>query len=348
MSYSHRKLQKWALGYEKKQGVIRCPQRLLNDEKRKRNAERKPKDREAVGYGDNVIRDAWDQADSGKAFAAALEAKGYHLAIGNRGRIVIVKAHGKIVNPIRELPGVRAKQFQARLADVDLSRLPDAEKVKAYVTRHKKAQYAKEMQASRKFDSWSSKLRQETKDRHTAECRKLRDKHRAQLKTKKAEAAKYYKLRSQKAAINKLAASLKRPSLWSKLTRKDHKDRKQLRAMIQTYRSAQGRAKEQVGALAAKHVAAVQQMQDRHDLEKQQVNDTIAIRKPEMYRAPAKKKAAGKSKPIIVPTPQKKKSTSRSNKQDQEQDRPKYTPRKRPRRGRGRGEDDGRGRDRGR
>ena len=331
LSHSKRKLQAWALGYEKKQGVIRCPQRLQNAEKRKRNLERKPQDREVVRYGDNVIREAWEQSDSGKTFAAALEDKGYHLATGSRSRLVVVKAHGPIVNPTRELPGVKAKQFRERLADLDLSQLPDAEKVKEHVMRHRNAKYAKEMRASRTFDTWSTKLRQDTKHQHTTERRQLRDKHRQQMKAKKAEVAKYYKLRSQRAAIKKLYASLQKPSVWSKLTGKDRKDRDQLRAMIQTYRNAQGRAKEQIGALAVKQAEAVQEQKDRHQLETQQMNDSIAVRKPEMYRAPKKK------------TTQKKQAQSKTPKQQPSRQQPSRSrPRTRP--GRGREDDDGRGR----
>lgn len=121
LSRSKRKLQAWALAYEQQQGKVRCKQREENARKLERGE--KPR------YDDPVIRGAWDRSDTGKAFQAALAARGYTLAQGHR-RIVVVDREGKAINPARALHGVRAAQIKARLSDLDTSALPRAEDVR--------------------------------------------------------------------------------------------------------------------------------------------------------------------------------------------------------------------------
>ncbi len=76
-------------------------------------------------YCDPNIVEAWNQADSGRGFAAGLKEKGYILAQG-RKRLVVVDNYGHTHNPVRHLENVRSKQFNQRVADLDLSSLPDA------------------------------------------------------------------------------------------------------------------------------------------------------------------------------------------------------------------------------
>lgn len=121
LAHSQRKLSAWALRYEQAQGQIRCQQRAENQ--RKREAGDKPR------YGDAVITQAWQGSDSGKTFQQALAEQGCTLAMG-RKRVVVVDREGKAVNPVRELKEVKSAAFMARLSDLDLSRLPDAEAVR--------------------------------------------------------------------------------------------------------------------------------------------------------------------------------------------------------------------------
>ena len=73
----------------------------------------------------SAIQDAWHRSDDGRSFQAALKAQGFTLAQGNR-RLVVIDRYDKAVNPVRQLEGVRAAAFMARLADLDLSALPTA------------------------------------------------------------------------------------------------------------------------------------------------------------------------------------------------------------------------------
>ena len=330
LSFSKRRLQAWALEYEQKHGHIRCPQRLENAEARKRNAKKRPDEREVIGYGDNVIRDAWARSDSGKAFVAALATEGYHLARGQRGRLVVVDKYGKATNPTRELPGVRVKQLRERLSDVDLDQLPDAAAVKKHITRHRKAQYAKEVQASRKFDKWASLSREETAKRQNAARKRLASSQRTEMKRKRAEMVRQYKLRSQHAAIVKLRETVGRPSTWKRVTGKAKQERQQLQAMILNFRSALGRAKEEVGALRVRHEEAAADLEAVHQAERDRLHDLIAERKPDYYRKPE-----GKKRPA---TPELGREAGRRKARDERNQR-------RPDRGRGRGRERGHGPD---
>lgn len=118
LSRSNRKLSAWALDYEQAQGRVRCEKRLESKEALAQG--QKPR------HTDQVIRDAWSGADSGRAFQAALAEQGYILAQGNT-RIVVVDPAGKAINPTRQLRGVKAAEVTARLQDLDQSALPTVE-----------------------------------------------------------------------------------------------------------------------------------------------------------------------------------------------------------------------------
>lgn len=283
LSFSKRRLQAWALEYEKQQGHIRCPQRLANAEERERNTQKAKQDRKQVKYRDQVIRQAWERSDSGKAFVAALEDEGYHLAQGNK-RLVVVDRYGKAHNPTRHLEGVRVKQFRQRLSDLDLSKLPDASAVQKKTTNQHKAQYAREVQASRKFDKWSTLTRNETQDRQRAERQKLKDKQYHEIRQKKLDMIDHYKLRQQRAQIHRLRDDLQNPTFMQKITGKINQERDRLRGLVLNYRSAIGRAKEQVAAVELRQVEAAEQLKQRHEKERDRVRKLIAERKPSFYR----------------------------------------------------------------
>ncbi len=123
LSYSKRRLQEWALEYEKAGGQIRCKEREENAERRK--------DGEITKYQDEKTKDAvsitelYRQSDSGAAFVSALASEGYILAQGDKGRLVIVDMDGKAQNLVRQIDGAKKKDIEAKLAEV-LATLPTA------------------------------------------------------------------------------------------------------------------------------------------------------------------------------------------------------------------------------
>lgn len=68
---------------------------------------------------------AWQAADSGAAFRAAIEARGYILARGDRRDFVLVDGRGGVHSLARRIGDARVRDVRARLADLDPAALPD-------------------------------------------------------------------------------------------------------------------------------------------------------------------------------------------------------------------------------
>jgi len=77
------------------------------------------------------LTELWQQADTGKAFAAALEDHGYILAKGDRRDFVVVDAAGDDHSLARRIGGVRAADVRARMKDIDRDALPSVEEARA-------------------------------------------------------------------------------------------------------------------------------------------------------------------------------------------------------------------------
>lgn len=67
-------------------------------------------------------------SDSPAAFAAALEHRGYYLAIGDRRSHIVVDRHGDIHSLSRQIDGVKARQLRIFLEGLDMSTLEEARK----------------------------------------------------------------------------------------------------------------------------------------------------------------------------------------------------------------------------
>jgi len=66
----------------------------------------------------------WNQADSGKAFAAAIAADGWVLAKGDRRDFVLVDGAGETHSLARRIDGVRAAEIRQRMSDIGAASLP--------------------------------------------------------------------------------------------------------------------------------------------------------------------------------------------------------------------------------
>jgi len=77
------------------------------------------------------ITELWQQADTGKAFAAALENDGWILARGDRRDFMILDHAGETHSLGKRIEGARAAQIRDRMADVDAARLPSVEEARA-------------------------------------------------------------------------------------------------------------------------------------------------------------------------------------------------------------------------
>ena len=87
-----------------------------------RAAERSGIDREQVKQD---VTEAWRTTDSGKAFAAAIEERGYILARGDRRDFCIIDAAGDAHSLARRIEGAKAADVRERMADIDATSLPN-------------------------------------------------------------------------------------------------------------------------------------------------------------------------------------------------------------------------------
>lgn len=108
LPHSKRKLSAFAFRYEREQGTIRCPGRERNREGLT-STKRRPS-------RDSFIGNAWAASSDGSEFVSRLQGLGYAFADGGK-RIVIIDPEGRIINPLRHLPGVRAGDFRHVLAE---------------------------------------------------------------------------------------------------------------------------------------------------------------------------------------------------------------------------------------
>lgn len=114
-SFDYAKMQAWALQYERDHGKIYCQQRENRAHERDLN-----QGKNLQRYADNVILAAWEKSDGGKAFQAALEARGWKLGLGDRkDRFLALSPSGKPLDILREINKTRGKGEALKLADIE-------------------------------------------------------------------------------------------------------------------------------------------------------------------------------------------------------------------------------------
>lgn len=77
------------------------------------------------------LTELWQHSDSGPAFAAALEERGYILARGDRRDFCVIDAAGDEHSLGRRISGVKAAEIRSRMADIDPLTLPSVEEGRA-------------------------------------------------------------------------------------------------------------------------------------------------------------------------------------------------------------------------
>jgi hypothetical protein len=93
-----------------------------------------------------VIRDAWEQADSGKGFVAALHDKGLLLCAGDRRDYVVMDQAGGTHALGKRLLGVSAADTRKVLADLDRAAMPSV--IEGRATMHTRAMVREQEQAA--------------------------------------------------------------------------------------------------------------------------------------------------------------------------------------------------------
>lgn len=79
------------------------------------------------------LTELWHRADSGKAFAAALDEAGYILCKGDKRDFCVIDQAGDEHSLARRIDGAKAKDIRERMADVDRDDLPSVAEGRALV-----------------------------------------------------------------------------------------------------------------------------------------------------------------------------------------------------------------------
>jgi len=269
-SQSKRKLSDFAREHEREHGKIYCQQRETNHAKRQR--------KEPARYCDPVILQAWQQSDNGRGFAAALREQGYHLAQG-RKRLVVVDRYGQTHNPVRHLENVRAAQFQQRLQDVELARLPDATQLSRTIQAENRRRY----DASLRHDAQVTQVKNQLQDRHLEERARLSAEHADRLSREQDELARHYCLPALQAEIAALRERTRQPGIWKRLFGLSRRDATRLHELEQSHANAQWRVQERLDRLAVERDAALARLKERQATVERRTLERLESRKPAGY-----------------------------------------------------------------
>ncbi len=173
----------------------------------------------------SLFQECWAASDSGKAFANALQARGFTLARGDRRGYVAVDVQGEVY-AIAKYVGVRTKQVQERLGDAKA--LPSVEEANVAM-------------AGRMTDMLRRHVK-EVEDRQAAETAKLRAALRKTVERQRLERAELVRKQEQRWAretaerTQRLSKGLR--SIWDRLTGRHQKVRRQneREALLALYR----------------------------------------------------------------------------------------------------------------
>lgn len=268
--FSKRKFSEFARTYEHERGVIRCHQREENHMQREQGKPTRHRD-------PNIVA-AWRESDDGRSFAAALKERGYHLAQG-RKRIVVVDPYGRSINPIRHLEGVRTRELDDRLGDLDRSRLPDATLLgKSIEARRKHAR-----EASEEHDRQTSERLNRLQDRQLAERAKAFNHHQDRIEKERGKLMEHYRLAEQREAIDELTTKVARPAWWRRLFGLAGRDKAQLETLQLNHASARSRLDERIQFLEAERDRTLTALQERHQQERERVQERVLVRRPANY-----------------------------------------------------------------
>jgi hypothetical protein len=224
------------------------------------------------------IAEAWRQSDNGRGFVAALKDKGYTLAQG-RKRLVVVDKYGQTHNPVRHLENVRSKQFNERVADLDLTRLPDATELSRKIQADNKRRYER----SRRHDEQVAQQKNQMQTRHQEQRTQMSHCFEDRLTREREELNQHYRLDEQQAQIDTLREKTKNPNWWKRLLGISKKDRARLNELELTHQNAQWRAQERLDRITAEREKSLALLKERQEAEKRLELEQLHTQKPADY-----------------------------------------------------------------
>lgn len=248
------KLQAWALEYERRQGKVYCQARVFNALARKvaKEQDGRPEPRR---YVDNTIAECWTRSDSGRSFKAALEAKGWGLARGDRKEAVLmaVTPSGRAFAVLRELnkglpkgQTIKGAAFDRQIADLKREDLRPVKEVQQEMERRarsrsgeKSRQQPRPRRAERdqrpaqeqdEGKKWALEMRiraeRRALDERQAQARqRQQDKAEAGMEKARQEAMKVQQIRRQEQALREVQERLKQGGWFYRVSGKAKQDR---------------------------------------------------------------------------------------------------------------------------
>lgn len=152
LSHDHRKLSTWAQEYEQKRGKVYCQARQFNAQARTvaKEQDGKPAPRRTV---DNTVAASWARSQNGNDLRAALAAKGWGLAKGDKKESVLmaVAPNGRAFSILRELnkgldktQKIKAQDFDRRMSDLNRDNLPSVREVQQSMQRRKSGEQSRQ------------------------------------------------------------------------------------------------------------------------------------------------------------------------------------------------------------
>ena len=248
LKFTKRKLSDFARDYQRKEGSMYCPKREGNHDKRQAGMKTR--------YVDPAIETSWENASCGQVFADNLKTHGYQLVRG-RKRLLVITAHGKTVNPLRHLNGVKASEFRERMADVETDKLPTAEALLSgdIDTSNPSAEEA------------SAHARHELELKQRDEVASLSADYWHQISCKRDELNRLYDLEARESDINRLTENLKQSGFLHKIIGLKRHWKKKLEAQILIQGVCKQRIREAVGQLKAERDHSIEKLRLRHEQE---------------------------------------------------------------------------------
>ena len=88
----------------------------------------------------------WRSTDTGRAFMAAIEDSGWHLARGDKRDLVALDRSGEVHSLAKRIEGAKAKDVRERLADIDPATLPGVDQARKAIRDRRREAAERELQ----------------------------------------------------------------------------------------------------------------------------------------------------------------------------------------------------------
>ena len=249
----YEKLSAWALAYEREQGKVYCQARAFKGLARKRAMEQDGT--HPPRYVDNTIAEGWARSDNGQSFKAALEAKEWKLARGDRKEKVLmaVAPGGRAFAILRELnkglpkdqQRIKEDDFNRKMGDLDRDTLKSVKQVQFEThkrldleerqrkwifgnARYEAREEERKARRLRVFERWSQRKRDRLESRQEQEQKRTQAAADARMEQARQEALKAQQVRQQQQALKALDARMKKGGVVYRLSgkaRQDQEDR---------------------------------------------------------------------------------------------------------------------------